>query len=87
MLERLGEIIGRSVEGLAAADVAERIAWCQRTGVHGVQVHAEGEGMLVLTWGGRTLAGFERSLLSDDGPLPEPELVSEVPDDPRELCE
>ncbi|MBB5776230.1 hypothetical protein [Nonomuraea jabiensis] len=85
MLARLGEIIRRSVEGLDAADRAERVAYCQRTGEHGVRVHAESEGVLVLTWGGKTLAAIERTVLTGDGPLPEPELIPAVPDDPREL--
>lgn len=62
---RLQFIIERSVAGLDEQDRAERIAWCRRTGRHGVTVLHEGDG-LRLEWGGSTLAVIDPQVFEDD---------------------
>ncbi|MFS2291725.1 MAG: hypothetical protein FWJ90_03345 [Actinomadura sp.] len=82
---KLRTIITMSMLGLSEADRAERIAWCRTTGHHGVTMFDEGD-MIRLDWGGRTLAAVERVILADDSAeLPPPQVVPEVPDDPRDL--
>ncbi|MGY2702212.1 hypothetical protein [Nocardioides sp. HB32] len=77
---KLSRLLAEAVEGLDPADRAERIAWCQETGQHGVSGVREGES-IVFMWGGRTLAVVEGALLADDElELPPGQRIAGVPD-------
>ncbi len=68
---RLEYILNTCIAGLTPEDVAERTAWCQRTGEHGVHVEeADATGEAVrLVWGGRPLAVVPRRVFAPDAML------------------
>lgn len=77
---RVHEILTAAVAGLDPTDRAERIAWCQATGQHGVRMHPSAhDDLLEFRWGGRRLAMVHRDVLTDDGPI-QREFIAEMPD-------
>lgn len=83
---RLRHIIERSIAEMPAVDKAERIAYCQRTGEHGVRLVAEGD-CFRLTWGGRPLALLEEDVfLGEDTYLRDLAVLgTTLPDGPEAL--
>lgn len=63
---RVQHIITESLTLLDDRDRGERIAWCQRTGQHGVRAEPEPGGGMRFTWGGRTLAVVAAEVFDDD---------------------
>lgn len=81
VLLRVRDVINDAIARLTAEDRERRIAYCREHDQHGVRMHlTEGDDLIEFRWGGKSLAIIPRELLLDDGPLPVPELVAEVPD-------
>jgi hypothetical protein len=80
---RLRYIIDASLAAMAPLDKAQRIAWCQATGRHGVRLVADGDSFR-LVWGGRPLAVLEQDVfLGQDTYLRDLEMLgTSIPDTP-----
>jgi hypothetical protein len=85
-LARVQHILAESVKALPEQDRAERIAWCRRTGQHGVRAYPAPD-CIRFEWGGRTLAVVDRDVFADGAYLEPLQMTFSraVPDDPREL--
>jgi len=83
---RFQHITNAAMAALTEADAAERVAWCQSTGRHGIEVEeADSTGQFVrLVWGGKTLAVIARDLFDDDAYFEGIDLIS-VPAAPDDL--
>ena len=82
---KVSKVLSEAVAGLDPLDRAERIAYCEQTGQHGVTAHPEGD-VIRFDWGGRTLAAIEAVVLTDEAlEVPEAQFIPAVPDDAREL--
>jgi hypothetical protein len=82
-LARVEELLSVSVAALDPAERAERIAWCQATGRHGIRARIEGD-LLVFTWADRPLVMVQAADLEAGGRLVlEP--MPEIPDSPDGL--
>ncbi len=80
LAEKLADVIAQALINLPADDVIARVAYCQRTGEHGIRVFTEGESVR-LVWGGADLALVERDVLIDDvADLPPGEWIPAAPD-------
>lgn len=83
---RVQHIIAATLDAMPAATKAARVAYCQRTGEHGVSVIVT-EHELEFMWAGELLAVVDKDTFADDAyfkPLfMEP--VTEAPDDLRDL--
>lgn len=81
ILARVRDLIVDAVARLDPQDHAERVAYCQQSGQHGVRMHFDqGDDLVEFRWGGRRLALLPRVVLLDDRPLPRAEFIANVPD-------
>lgn len=65
---RFAAVTEAALAQLEEHDMAARVAWCQATGQHGIQVEdadASGEDVR-LVWGGRTLCTVSRSVFAPE---------------------
>lgn len=84
-MRRLAQIIEDTVALLPDDDRQARIAYCRRTGKHGVRVERVGDGFRLM-WGGRPLATLDADLLTDPSlQVATATYVDAVPDSPAEL--
>lgn len=65
---RLQSAIKAALAAMPEDIKAERVAWCQRTGRHGVTVYPSDAG-LDLEWAGQRLAFIEADALTEDALL------------------
>lgn len=81
ILGKVRDLLVDAVSRLDPQDHAERVAYCEESGQHGVRMHFDaGDDLVEFRWGGRRLALLPRSILLDDQPLPPAEFIAEVPD-------
>lgn len=83
---RVEHILRVSVEGLSETDRQERIAYCRRTGQHGVRALHDGPDIR-FSWGGRLLCVVPRNAFDDEAMF-EPlgaVFIPDPPDDPSTL--
>lgn len=82
---RIHALLANAVANLNPTDRAERIAYCRRTGEHGVRMSSnDADDLLTFVWGGQPLAMIHRDVLDGDGPV-RAEFIGEVPDSPAAL--
>jgi hypothetical protein len=86
VLLRLHGVLVSSLNGLSDEDRAERIAWCQANGVHGVQAVPAGEST-EYHWGGRLLAVVQNEVLTAERDAVIEMTHVAVPDDARQLTD
>ncbi len=80
VLTRVRDLLADAVARLDPQDHAERVAYCRRSGQHGIRMHFdEGDDLVEFRWGGRRLVLLPRALLLNDQPL-RAEFIAEVPD-------
>lgn len=83
---RVRALLADAIDRLDAEDRAERVAYCQASGEHGVRMHRDdGDDIIEFRWARRPLALVPVSVLLDNEPLPTPGFIAEppntVPDD------
>jgi len=66
--QRVRHAIAAALEAMPEDVKAERIAWCQRTGQHGVTAYRSDVGV-DLQWAGQRLAFIEADALTEDSLL------------------
>lgn len=71
-----------AVRGLPEADLADRVAYCERTGNIGIAIVVRAADRYVeLHWAGRLLAEVPIDLLESDEPIDDPDMIDgTVPD-------
>lgn len=77
---RLQRILQVAVAGLPEEECAQRVAWCQETGQHGITMQPHQVGA-TFHWGGRLLVVVDYGVFADDAYLRDLDITMHPPAD------